>query len=158
MWNFLSTGLQNSADSVTLAWFKELQDSAARCTQAMEPLCSSKDSQVGLSSISGSVKAFILTHTGVSLNLLTFLSLLSDEQTEAGAPESRHHPCQPNFQHLRQAAQRNLQQDQRLAVGSVGGVWGEDHLQLSAPAGPELHQLQTSGEVCGQSVFIGLVS
>ncbi|XP_004086506.1 nucleoporin GLE1 [Oryzias latipes] len=38
-------GLQNSADSVTLAWFKELQDSAARCTQAMEPLCSSKDSQ-----------------------------------------------------------------------------------------------------------------
>uniref|UniRef100_H2N2A7 mRNA export factor GLE1 n=1 Tax=Oryzias latipes TaxID=8090 RepID=H2N2A7_ORYLA len=36
---------KNSADSVTLAWFKELQDSAARCTQAMEPLCSSKDSQ-----------------------------------------------------------------------------------------------------------------
>ncbi|RVE68731.1 hypothetical protein OJAV_G00094360 [Oryzias javanicus] len=38
-------GLQNSADSVTISWFKELQDSAVRCTQAIEPLSSSKDSQ-----------------------------------------------------------------------------------------------------------------
>ncbi|XP_023150880.2 mRNA export factor GLE1 [Amphiprion ocellaris] len=38
-------GLQNSAEDATLKWFKELQDSAARCTQSFEQLNSPKDAQ-----------------------------------------------------------------------------------------------------------------
>ncbi|XP_040898513.1 nucleoporin GLE1 [Toxotes jaculatrix] len=38
-------GLQNSAEDSTLKWYKELQDSAARCAQAFEQLNSPKDAQ-----------------------------------------------------------------------------------------------------------------
>lgn len=41
------TGLQNSAEDITLKWYKELQDSAARCAQSFEQLNSPKDAQVG---------------------------------------------------------------------------------------------------------------
>uniref|UniRef100_A0A665WS73 mRNA export factor GLE1 n=1 Tax=Echeneis naucrates TaxID=173247 RepID=A0A665WS73_ECHNA len=38
-------GLQNSAEDSTLKWLKELQDSAAQCTQSFEQLNSPKDAQ-----------------------------------------------------------------------------------------------------------------
>ncbi|XP_029016690.1 mRNA export factor GLE1 [Betta splendens] len=38
-------GLQNSAEDSTLKWYKELQDSAAQCTQSFEQLNSPKDVQ-----------------------------------------------------------------------------------------------------------------
>ncbi|XP_034396450.1 nucleoporin GLE1 [Cyclopterus lumpus] len=38
-------GLQNSAEEGTLKWFKELQESAARCAQAFEQLNAAKDAQ-----------------------------------------------------------------------------------------------------------------
>lgn len=43
------TGLQNSAEDSTLRWYKELQESAARCAQSFEQLNSSKDAQVSCS-------------------------------------------------------------------------------------------------------------
>lgn len=42
----LPTGLQNSAEDSTLKWYKELQESAARCAQSFEQLNTSKDTQV----------------------------------------------------------------------------------------------------------------
>ncbi|XP_008298095.1 mRNA export factor GLE1 [Stegastes partitus] len=38
-------GLQSSAEDATLKWFRELQESAARCTQSFEQLNSPKDAQ-----------------------------------------------------------------------------------------------------------------
>uniref|UniRef100_A0A3Q3X2I4 mRNA export factor GLE1 n=1 Tax=Mola mola TaxID=94237 RepID=A0A3Q3X2I4_MOLML len=38
-------GLQNSAEDSTLKWYKELQESAAQCTQSIEQLTSPKDAQ-----------------------------------------------------------------------------------------------------------------
>ncbi|XP_047238275.1 mRNA export factor GLE1 [Girardinichthys multiradiatus] len=38
-------GLQNSAEESTMKWYKELQDSAARCTQSFEQLSTPKDPQ-----------------------------------------------------------------------------------------------------------------
>ncbi|XP_017283254.1 nucleoporin GLE1 [Kryptolebias marmoratus] len=38
-------GLQNSAEDGTIRWYKELQDSAARCAQSFEQLNSPKDAQ-----------------------------------------------------------------------------------------------------------------
>ncbi|XP_013870068.1 mRNA export factor GLE1 [Austrofundulus limnaeus] len=38
-------GLQNSAEDATKKWYKELQDSAARCAQSFEQLNSAKDAQ-----------------------------------------------------------------------------------------------------------------
>lgn len=38
-------GLQNSAEDATLKWFKELQDSASRCTQSFQQINSPKDAQ-----------------------------------------------------------------------------------------------------------------
>lgn len=39
-------GLQNSAEDNTLKWYKDLQESAARCAQAFEQLNSPKDAMV----------------------------------------------------------------------------------------------------------------
>lgn len=49
----LPTGLQNSAEDSMLKWYKELQETAARCSQSFEQLNSPKDAQVSLRFSSG---------------------------------------------------------------------------------------------------------
>lgn len=57
----LPAGLQNSAEDVTLKWYKDLQEAASRCAQSFEQLSSAKDGQVGLFTL----KDFEMTEEGL---------------------------------------------------------------------------------------------
>lgn len=107
----VGAGLQNSAEDSTRRWYKELQEAAARSARSIEELSSPKDAQVGLkkTAAGGTRPLGLIGHPQpVDRYKHDSACLLPDQEAEAGAPESRHHPRQSDLQQLRLPAPGNI--------------------------------------------------